>query len=65
VQKSPIKVLALIFWNQDGIPFIDYTGEQKIFFSLVPWFLSLFLGLFGALIQKNASALVFEILLNL
>jgi hypothetical protein len=27
--------------------------NKKVFF-LVPWFLGLFLGLFGALIQKNA-----------
>ena len=33
---------------------MDYTGEQKKIFFLVPWFLGLFLGLFGALIQKNA-----------
>jgi hypothetical protein len=33
---------------------IDNTGEQKKNFFLVPWFLGLFLGLFGALIQKNA-----------
>jgi len=32
----------------------DYTGEQKKIFFLVPWFLGLFLGLFGALVQKNA-----------
>jgi H+/Cl- antiporter ClcA len=30
----------------------DYTAQQKKF--LVPCFLGLFLGLFGALIQKNA-----------
>jgi hypothetical protein len=31
----------------------DNTGQQKKIF-LVPWFLGLFLGLLGALIQKNA-----------
>ena len=31
---------------------IDNTVQQKIFFPLVPWILGLFLGLFGALIQK-------------
>jgi hypothetical protein len=30
----------------------DSTGTKKKIF--VPWFLGLFLGLFGALIQKNA-----------
>jgi hypothetical protein len=28
------------------------TAQQKKIFFLVPWFLRLFLGLFGALIQK-------------
>jgi hypothetical protein len=36
------------------LPHKDNTGEQKKIFFLVPWFLGLFLGLFGALIQKNA-----------
>jgi hypothetical protein len=34
----------------------DNTGQQKKKFILVPWFLGLFLGLFGALIQKNVLA---------
>ena len=33
---------------------MNNTGEQKKIIFLVPWFLGLFLGLFGALIQKNA-----------
>jgi hypothetical protein len=32
----------------------DNTAQKKKFYSLVPWFLGLFLGLFGALIQKIA-----------
>jgi len=31
---------------------INNTAQQQKMFSLVPWFLGLFLGLFGALIQK-------------
>jgi hypothetical protein len=30
----------------------DCTAQQKEIFFLVPWFLGLFLGLFGPLIQK-------------
>jgi hypothetical protein len=35
------------------IQFINYTAQQQQNF-LVPWFLRLFLGLYGVLIQKNA-----------
>jgi len=40
-------------WTKQNNAISNNTGEQKIFF-LVPWFLGLFLGLCGALIQKNA-----------
>jgi len=29
VQKSAGKILALIFWDQDGILFIDYRAKDQ------------------------------------
>jgi len=66
VQKSAGKVLASIFWDQDGILLIDYTGKQISNFFFVSVINMLLIYLFASMKlekghKKNYLVLVLKL----
>ena len=52
VQKSAGRILASIFWDQDSILSINYTGQQRIKFQFLMYFWTLNLNIFPEFLYR-------------